>query len=106
MTGREFAQKYNSNQIDEIARDIAGSIVIREYIGGNSYDTRRESTPEEKSIIKNIARAAMVSYGYCSGENTSGTILNTAEFMLHQFLPNANGYDTIYIPLRKVTETW
>lgn len=106
MTGEEFRKRHNSDQIDEIARDIAGSIVIREYINGNSRDTRRETTPEEKTIIKNIARAAMVSYGFCSGINTIGTILNTAEFVLMQFLPEANTYDTIYIPLRKVTETW
>ena len=103
MTQREFAEKYNENQLKEISRDIAGSIVIRDYVNGNSRDTRRETTPEEKEIISKIAYGAMVSYGY-GGQIDA--VLNTTEFILHQFIPEANGYDTIYIPLRKVTKTW
>lgn len=104
MTGREFAEKYNEVQLKEIARDIAGSIVIRDYVNGNSRDTRRETTKEEKTIIKNIAFGAMLAYGWVGKDIQS--ILDTAEFTLMQFLPKANGYDTIYIPLSKVTETW
>lgn len=104
MTGKEFAEKYNEAQLKEIARDIAGSIVIRDYVNGNSRDTRRETTDKEKEIIRNIAYGAMLAYGWVGGNIQS--ILDTAEFTLRQFLPNANGYDSIYIPLRKVTETW
>ena len=106
MTGREFAEKYNEKQLKEIARDIAGSIVIRDYVNGNSRDTRRETTLPEKEIIQNIAYGAMLAYAYRNNGGSIDSILDTAEFTLHQFIPNANGYDTIYIPLRKVTETW
>lgn len=106
MTQKEFAEKYNENNLKEIARDIAGSIVIRDYINGNSRDTRRETTPSEKEIIRNIAYGAMLAYGFRSNGGSIDSILDTAEFTLRQFIPNANGYDTIYIPLRKVTETW
>ncbi len=104
MTGREFAEKYNEQQLKEIARDIAGSIVIRDYINGNSRDTRREATEPEKEIIRNIAYGAMLAYGY--REHNLEGILAMAEFTLHQFISNCNCYDTIYIPLRNVTETW
>ena len=104
MTGREFAEKYNEAQLKEIARDIAGSIVIRDYVNGSSRDTRREATDSEKEIICNIAFSAMLAYGY-RGHDLEG-ILDMAEFTLMQFIPESNTYDTIYIPLRKVTETW
>lgn len=103
MTGREFQQKYTENQLREIARDIAGSIVIRDYINGNSRDTRRETTKEEKEIIRNIAFGAMLAYGYSGGEIDG--ILDMAEFTLRQFITDCNCYDTIYIPLRNVTKT-
>lgn len=104
MTGREFAERYNENQLKEIARDVAGSIVIRDYVNGSSRDTRREATDPEKEIIRNVAYGAMLAYGYRNGDLEG--ILDTAEFTLHQFIPDCNCYDTIYIPLRKVTETW
>ena len=103
MTGREFAEKYNEAQLKEIARDIAGSIVIRDYVDGCSRDTRREATEPEKTIIRNIAYGAMIAYGY-RGHDIEG-ILDMAEFTLTQFIPEVNAYDTIYIPIRKVTET-
>lgn len=104
MTGREFAEKYNEAQLREIARDIAGSIVIRSYDEYGSRDDRRETTEVEKTVIKNISYGAMLAYGYRNGDLDS--ILNMAEFTLMQWLPEANTYDSIYIPLRKVTETW
>ena len=106
MTQREFAEKYNESQLKEIARDIAGSIMIRSYDRGNSRDDRRETTKEEREIIQNIAYGAMLAYSYRSNGGSIDSILDTAEFTLKQFIPNCNSYDTIYIPLRKVTETW
>lgn len=105
MTGREFAEKYNEAQLKEIARDIAGSIVIRDYVDGCSRDTRREATEPEKTIIRNIAYGAMIAYSYRSNGGSIDSILDMAEFTLKQFIPEVNAYDTIYIPLRKVTET-
>lgn len=106
MTQREFAEKYNANQLKEIARDIAGSIVIRDYVNGCSRDTRRETTETEKFAIRSIAYGAMLAYGYRSNGGSLDSILDMAEFTLRQLIPDCNCYDTIYIPLRKVTETW
>lgn len=104
MTSFEFNVKYNENQLKEIARDIAGSVVIRDYVDGSSHDTRRETTHQEKEIIRNIAYGAMLAYSFRMHEIEG--ILDMAEFTLRQFIPNCNCYDTIYIPLRNVTETW
>ena len=104
MTSFEFSVKYNETQLKEIARDISGSIVIRDYVNGNSRDTRREATDPEKEIIRNIAYGAMLAYRFRIHEIEG--ILDMAEFTLRQFIPNCNCYDTIYIPLRNVTETW
>lgn len=97
MTGREFAEKYNTSQLAE-------SIVIRDYVDGCSRDTRRAATEPEREIIKNIAYGAMLAYLYRSNGGSIDSILDMAEFTLRQFIPEANTYDTIYIPLRKVME--
>lgn len=104
MTPTEFANKYKNSQLREIARDIAGSVVIRTYVDGNSKDTRRETTPEEKEIIRNVAYAAMIAYLHRT-ETDINAILDMAEFTLMQFIENVNTYDSIYIPLRKITQT-
>lgn len=106
MTQKEFAEKYSQAQLKEIARDIAGSIVIRDYVNGNSRDTSRETTATEKEIISKIAYSAMIAYSFRSNGGSIDSILDMAEFTIHQFIPDVNSYDTIYIPLRKVTETW
>ena len=104
MTGNEFAEKYSENQLKEIASKIAGTIVIRDYVDGNSCDTIRVTTKPEKEIIMNIAVGAMEAYRYRKGDLEG--ILDMAEFTLLGFIGNCNTYNTIYIPLRKVTETW
>ena len=108
MTSKEFAEKYTSNDLKEIADEISNEIVVRSYKDGTSYDGRRNSTPEEKNIIYKILFAAMVSYGY-RNETNGGSIdavLDMAEFTCHQFLPEVNAYDSIYLPLREITDTF
>lgn len=99
MTGKEFAEKYDENQLKEIARDIAGSVVIRTDNG----DFRRQTTADEREAIKAIGESALCAYSYRKGDIDG--ILDMAEFMMHRLVPHANAYTTIYIPLRKVTET-
>lgn len=103
MTGKEFVKRYGEPQIKEIARDIAESVVIRTYVDGCSEDVRRETTASEKEAIKAIAESAL--FAYSARQNGIDAILDMAEFMMHRLVPEANAYDSIYIPLRKVTET-
>lgn len=105
MTAKEFAEKYDENQLKEIAKDIASSIMIRDYVNGSSIDTRRGTSFPEYEIIRKIAYGAMIAYGYRQTEGSLNSILDMAEFTLRQFIPDCNCYDTIYIPLRKVTGT-
>ena len=92
------------------AEQYAAEIVIREYINGNSRDTRRLSTPEEKQIIFNVLYGALLGMNW--GDEIRGSaqatdaIINAAEFTICRFLPNCNGYDTVYIPLRKAQRDW
>ena len=108
MTSREFAEEYTSEELKRIADENSNEIVIRTYKDGNSSDDRRKTTLVEKQIVYKILYAAMASYGY-RGEQNGGSIdavLDMAEFTCHQFLPEVNAYDTIYTPLRNITETW
>ncbi|MCI8988437.1 MAG: hypothetical protein HFK05_01635 [Clostridia bacterium] len=96
-------------QLKEMATAIAETITIRIYKNGNSEDKQRKSTAKEKDIIFKIAYSALLSLNWHLEPNNSETttaIINTAEFTVNQFLPDCNGYDTIYCPLRKATREW
>lgn len=102
MTGEEFRKKHDK-ELREIAKGIANSVVIRKYVDGCSKDIRRATNASEKKAIEAIAYGAMLAYRW--KDTDIDGILDMAEFTLMQFIPGVNTYDTIYIPLRKVTET-
>ena len=108
MTNREFAEKYTESQLKKIATDFSSTIVIRSYKEGSSSDIRREATLPEREILQKIIFAAMISYGYRSEKNNGSieAVLDMAEFTCHQFLPECNAYDSVYTPLRQITETY
>lgn len=96
-------------ELKEIATKISETITIRAYKNGNSEDKQRKSTAKEKDIIFKIAYGALLSLNWHLESNSSETtsaIINTAEFTVNLFLPDCNGYDTIYCPLRKATREW
>lgn len=86
------------------ARDLAAEIVIRD---GND-EIRRYSTTPEREILYRITYAALLTLN--SGENrkisAEQTILYHAEFNCNLFLPECNGYLTIYLPLKRILEDW
>lgn len=98
------------SELKEIAQNIASTIMIRTYENGNSKDTRRKPTKAESDKIYKVAFGALLGLNW--GENVRSSklaaqsIIDTAEFMIGQFLPNCNGYDTIYIPLQNVIKHW
>lgn len=96
-------------ELKGIATKISETITIRSYKNGNSEDKQRKSTAKEKDIIFKIAYSALLSLNWHLEPNANSittAIINTAEFTVNQFLPNCNGYDTIYCPLRKATREW
>ena len=108
MTSLEFATKYTGRELKEIADSYSNEIVIRSYIDGTSSDDRRETTQVEKEILSKIIYAALISYGYRNEDNGGSldAVLDMAEFTCHQFLPECNAYDTVYIPIRGITDTF
>lgn len=105
----------------KIADEISKTIVVRDYINGSSRDTRRETTEEERKILRNVALAALNSLNYTAADENgvydikTHAILNTTEYMFMRFITecfpidgnaHANSYDSIYIPLAKVIREW
>lgn len=109
MTRDEFNEKYKyDNSLKAFAKECSEEIVIRTYVDGSSHDERRLATKPESEILFNIIYAALIAYGYRSEDNGGSidAILDMAEFTCHEFLPEANAYDSVYTPIRKITETW
>jgi hypothetical protein len=98
-------------ELKAIAEAIAGAITIRTYdANGNSTDTKRHSTTEEQQVIFKIAYGALLGIncdkvGRNDGRITQA-IIDTAEYTIDLFLPDCNGYDTIYCPLKTALENW
>lgn len=97
-------------ELKAIAEAISEEVVIRTYHNGNSNDTRRKSNETEKAIIYRIAYGALLGLNWgddCrSSRLAEQKIIDSAEFTINLFLPECNGYDTIYLPLKKALANW
>lgn len=80
-------------QLREYAQEKSKSIVIRSYDRGNSKDTRRPSTKPEAQIIENILFGAFLAINQKADKQS---VKDTAEYTGNLFIPEMNGYDTIY----------
>lgn len=107
MTQREFAE-ISEADYRIMADEIAQKITIRSYNANGTKDETRPTTKTERQIIKELAVAAMLAYGYRNEESGGSldSILDVTEFALRRFIPEANTYDTIYIPLKKKMGLW
>lgn len=97
-------------ELREMAEGISQEIVIRTYENGNSRDTRRKTTAKEKGIIYRVAYGALLALNH--GEEVRSSrlaeqfIVDSAEFTIDLFIPDCNGYDTMYNPLKKALANW
>ena len=84
------------------------TIIIRTYENGNSRDTRRAATDEESKILFKILYGAISSINFHT-RNDNGkieAIINGAEFTGDLFIPDMNGYNSVYIPLKSIVKNW
>lgn len=96
----------NNLQLKELALRISEKITIRTYVRGSSNDETRQSTVTEKEIIFKIAYGALLTLNTTDNNHAEQKIIDCAEYTVNQFLPDCNGYDTIYCPLKKVLREW
>lgn len=96
-----------------IADAIASTVVIRSYDRHGSVDTRRPSTQKQRQAVKTAAYAGLLGLNWGednrSDKGREDAILNTVEFMVavaDTGSADLNGYDTIYNPMKAVTEAW
>ena len=91
---------YSEPDLKELALASSKTIVIRTYVNGNSSDDERTATEEESTIIFNLIFGALLgcNWGETNRNNrdVQQGIIDSAEFIAHLFIPNANCYDTIY----------
>ena len=111
MTMQEKLYTYSTDELKTIIGKFTASLVERRYFrrgpngekipdtDGNSEDIRRPSTPAEKSILEKLMRSAL--YAIRIGGDVQ-TALNAVEFAADLMIENLNGYDSIYLPLRKI----
>lgn len=108
---REAARCFLPEKIlRKMAAEIAKHITIRTYKDGCSNDARRKTTKAEEEIIYKLSYSALL--GLNHGENArqskiaEDAIINAIEYTLLLMIPDANTYDTIYLPLRRTVENW
>lgn len=97
-------------ELREMAEAISEEIVIRTIENGNSRDTRRKASKPEKAIIYKIAYGALLALNHGEEVRSSRlaeqSIVDGAEFTIDLFIPDCNGYDTMYRPLKKAIAEW
>ena len=105
-------RKYlESDMLKFMAEQMAKTITIRTYDEkGNSNDENRPATKEEQKIIYNIAYGALHTLNYGkqmrSSKDMTQAVIDNAEMTLDLFIPDCNGYDTIYCPLQAIIREW
>lgn len=91
----------------EIANKICETITIRSYNEYGSVDTERPTTDEEKDIMFKIVYGALFTFYWDNVTEAKGQAVAYAmEIVFTQFFPNANGYLSIYRPLKEVFKLW
>ena len=92
------------SELREVAQELSQEIVIRDESG----DTRRRSTTPEREILYRIINSALLTLNYGEHRKTGSeqAILDQAEFACIAFLPECNGYLTIYRPIQRYIEEW
>lgn len=92
--------EYSCLELAKMAGESARSIVYRFYDDGNSRDERRDSTSEEWETLQRVIYGALLAIRW--RDDAAQTALDTAEYIGDLLLPGINGYDSIYLPIKKI----
>lgn len=85
----------------DYAQEQSGTIVIRSYDEGCSSDERRKASKPERKIIESIIYGGLLAIREGSKtDNEIQAIIDSCEFIAKVQLPEMNGYDTIYNPMK------
>ena len=93
------------DELKAYAEIVSNTICIRSYENGCSEDIKKKATKKQKETIYNIVYGALCALNFDRSAKHD-SILNTAEFTVNQFLPDCNGYITVYNPLFRFIENW
>lgn len=97
-----MAVAVSESVLEKYANEISKTVVIRTEHKGCSLDTRRRTTPEEQTIIKNLIFAALLAVNSGADKRSAA---DTAELAVNLFLRKTNGvngvngYDSVFRPI-------
>ena len=84
-------------ELKEYANRRAESIVVRTYNEHGSRDDRRKTTKTEKRIISAVILGGLLAI---RGGADRQSVQDACEYIGKLQIPEMNGYDTIYNPIR------
>ena len=105
-------RKYlDTESLKFMANLISDTITFRTHDErGKRNDKTRPATKDEKKIIYNIAYGALHTLNYGkqirSSKDMVQAVIDNAEITLDLFIPDCNGYDTMYCPLQAIIRDW
>lgn len=92
----------SEKELKEYAQQVGKEIVIRKYINGNSEDTRRQTNKEESKLIASVVYGSLLAINQKADlQSDLQSVADAAEYIIRQLLPEVNGYDTIYLPIKE-----
>lgn len=97
---KPILQEQPCPKLSALAEHAAESIVYRFDDYGTSRDERRDSIPYEKHILHKVIYGALLAIRW--RDDAAQTALDTAEYTGDLLLPGINGYDSIYLPIKKI----
>ena len=97
---KPFLNDITETELRKSAEEAAEKITYRL----SSMDETRKSTEYEKQVLSRVIYGTLLSIRWT--DDCAFAALNTGEFIIDLLLPNINGYDSFYLPTRRILETY
>ena len=89
--------QFSETELRNKALEKAQNITLRFYQNGNSDDVTRKASTDESTILFNCIYGALSEIRY--RDDSAQVAMDTAENIADMFIPNINGYCSVYIPI-------